>query len=70
MENNIKNFSIEVNELKEQYTFNNLRYKNILYKIQNEKGNSNYYYWLGYYHYKLKKINEKLKMCENVDLIS
>jgi len=43
MENNIKNFNIEVNELKEQYTFNNLRYKNILYKIQNEKGNSNYY---------------------------
>lgn len=65
---NIQNLNVELIELKELYTFYNLRYKNILYEIQTKKGNANYYFWLGYYHYKLLKVKDKLRLCENVEL--
>ena len=65
----MENLSIEVEELKQLYIFYKERYKKILNYIQEKKGNSNFYYWLGFYHYKIVKIKDKLKLCENVDLI-
>jgi len=43
----MENLSIEIEELKELYIFYKERYKKIYNDIQEKKGNSNFYYWLG-----------------------